>query len=1161
MKIIALLCVVASVASASPISYWTFDDDAAGLGIKNTTDSGSQAANTKWSVDTVAQGHRTDGEGHFILNGDALPRYCALTDLSGNAAAYNPAYTSGIYRMEFNFASWELDTATAGKVFLAARSGATEIARIEFFVAGTNTVAVQWNNEGGEYRQRTFSWTNSALSLATELDFDNDTARYFLGEEQIGDDFAFNVAQMDNFRYAATGWNGSSNETVKIDSMGLSSQTFWLTAPGRMYPQCPTGHVEAAFSSGISSNPVQITDITFNNETHPGAFASLTSVPLELTDPLPSNALLTIRFDPVAGGVASGDVASSDVVVSWNDGGATRQSMCTVTGVNKPFIERGRVGSLDGYVVADSGERLRGGDFRVLDTEASGMAANYDSYEAYFKEHVMRGHLNVVRISARYPDYNRDPADFAYGVMEAIKWCKELGVYACLNLHTYYGQSIDVAAASAFWDYFANLECGGVALKDDPNVFFELVNEPIDAALGDKMEQLYTYVRGVAPETHLVLFSCANPGQSDAGLLDQLTGIEWSNASVGFHAYDNDPWNRADGIHAAGYPVFCTEMDSGTDDGALMYNVGQAESRSVGWMHWAPKVNWANAVANDFLFGPEYFHLMAEADIAFWGGAGEFTSAQDIGEVGAFGEVAHDDGTYTIEANGAGIGLLADEFLFVHREFNPGDGDLVARVDSIEASNAQSGIMMRETLKAGSRNVAVLVSPTGGVSMQSRSSNDGTTTSIPLAGHVPPCWVKLSRSGDAFSGYVSGNGADWTLIGSETVSMNDSIRAGLAASSRNDGTNSTTVITVEPPPVFGFVPVSYWTFEKDGSDTGLQNAVDSGSQAANTMWSDDTPVGQRTDGAGSFVISGDTETRWIQLVDLSTNEAAYNPACTSGVFRFEVNFASWMIGDATDGDFAFIVRDGATDVAKIEFNVLGANSVQVQWSNEGGDFRQRAYTGTNGAVSASIEFDFDNDTAKYYVDTGSGDVQVGIDFLFTAAQVNNLRYGVRPTWNGSAADTLKIDSMGLAAWAQVPPTPESPTEFYDSWIAGYSVGANTNLLDHGDSDGLVNLTEYALGGDPSDGSSRGNMPVQSVLSGATNLIEYIYFERTNAVELGLASILEVGTDLVDTNWANGSSYEVGRGASADAGFNAVTNWVPTDEERQRFIRLKVEFTP
>jgi hypothetical protein len=46
-----------------------------------------------------------------------------------------------------------------------------------------------------------------------------------------------------------------------------------------------------------------------------------------------------------------------------------------------------------------------------------------------------------------------------------------------------------------------------------------------------------------------------------------------------------------------------------------------------------------------------------------------------------------------------------------------------------------------------------------------------------------------------------------------------------------------------------------------------------------------------------------------------------------------------------------------------------------------------------------------------------------------------------------------------------------------------------------------------------------------------------------------------------TNWANGSSYEVGRGASADAGFNAVTNWIPTDEERQRFIRLKVEFTP
>ena len=221
MKIIALLCVCSGIVSASPISYWTFDTEVAGLGLKNTIDSGSQAANTKWAIDTVAQGHRTDGAGNFVLNGNALNRYVALTDLSGNAAAYNPAISSGIYRLELNFASWALDTATGGKLLLAARSGATEIARIEFFLTGADATTVQWNNEGGEFRNRTFTGSNSAVSFATELDFDNNIARYYMGETQIGSDFAFNAAQMDNLQYSANGWNGSSNGLVEIDSMGL----------------------------------------------------------------------------------------------------------------------------------------------------------------------------------------------------------------------------------------------------------------------------------------------------------------------------------------------------------------------------------------------------------------------------------------------------------------------------------------------------------------------------------------------------------------------------------------------------------------------------------------------------------------------------------------------------------------------------------------------------------------------------------------------------------------------------------------------------------------------------------------------------------------------------------------------------------------------------
>lgn len=176
--------------------------------------------------------------------------------------------------------------------------------------------------------------------------------------------------------------------------------------------------------------------------------------------------------------------------------------------------------------------------------------------------------------------------------------------------------------------------------------------------------------------------------------------------------------------------------------------------------------------------------------------------------------------------------------------------------------------------------------------------------------------------------------------------------------------------------------------------------------------------------------------------------------------------------------------------------------------------------------------------------------------------MDNLRYGTSSAWNGTSTDALNIDSIGFFVETEVVEPPQTTTEIYNAWIFDYpGVGANTNLQDHGDSDDLDNLTEYAWGGDPSDGNSQGNTPVQTVLSDATNVMEYIYFERTNAVALGLASILEVGTDLVFTNWADGSPYVVGSGASADAGFNAVTNWIPTDAEDKQFIHLQIKFTP
>jgi hypothetical protein len=57
----------------------------------------------------------------------------------------------------------------------------------------------------------------------------------------------------------------------------------------------------------------------------------------------------------------------------------------------------------------------------------------------------------------------------------------------------------------------------------------------------------------------------------------------------------------------------------------------------------------------------------------------------------------------------------------------------------------------------------------------------------------------------------------------------------------------------------------------------------------------------------------------------------------------------------------------------------------------------------------------------------------------------------------------------------------------------------------------------------------------------------------------LSYLLQVGTDLVNTNWVDGSSYEISRGASAISGFNIVTNRFPL--EGTKFFGLHIQYTP
>ncbi|MEA2068517.1 MAG: hypothetical protein U9P12_04890 [Verrucomicrobiota bacterium] len=134
---------------------------------------------------------------------------------------------------------------------------------------------------------------------------------------------------------------------------------------------------------------------------------------------------------------------------------------------------------------------------------------------------------------------------------------------------------------------------------------------------------------------------------------------------------------------------------------------------------------------------------------------------------------------------------------------------------------------------------------------------------------------------------------------------------------------------------------------------------------------------------------------------------------------------------------------------------------------------------------------------------------------------------------------------------------------YSQWAAdsGLDMGVNDDPTDNPDGDGLNNLYEYGLGGDPTNGADQGISPAYVVtMDGGTNWFTYVYPKRSSA-ESGIAYHLETDTDLVlAPGWTNGN-YEVLGTWVTGGEFNYVTNRVSTDGEAQQFIQLIIEEVP
>jgi hypothetical protein len=173
-------------------------------------------------------------------------------------------------------------------------------------------------------------------------------------------------------------------------------------------------------------------------------------------------------------------------------------------------------------------------------------------------------------------------------------------------------------------------------------------------------------------------------------------------------------------------------------------------------------------------------------------------ASRDIGAVGATGSATFTSstGTFTVKGAGADVWGTADAFHYVYRPVS-GNGSIIARVATVENVNAwtKAGVMIRETLTAGSKQAFMLVSAGKGLAFQRRPSTGGASVTTSGGAGTAPYWVRIDRSGDVFTAYKSTDGAHWTVVGTQTIVMGTNVFAGLAVSSHTTVTAATVTFT------------------------------------------------------------------------------------------------------------------------------------------------------------------------------------------------------------------------------------------------------------------------------------------------------------------------------------------------------------------------------
>ena len=208
----------------------------------------------------------------------------------------------------------------------------------------------------------------------------------------------------------------------------------------------------------------------------------------------------------------------------------------------------------------------------------------------------------------------------------------------------------------------------------------------------------------------------------------------------------------------------------------------------------------------------------------------------DIGTPGLAGSGAQSGGTWTVKGGGADVWGTGDQFQFTSEDFS-GDGAIIARVASVQNTGtyAKAGVMWRGGTAAGADYAFMFVTP-GAAGFECRNVAGGTSFGAGSGTGTAPRWVKLTRVGGKFAGYVSGDGVSWTQIGAaQSLVIPTAAKAGLAVCANNNAALNTSTFTDVSDSGVSSSRVNLAKYQSASADSG-SNAQFATDGSVGTAW-------------------------------------------------------------------------------------------------------------------------------------------------------------------------------------------------------------------------------------------------------------------------------------------------------------------------------------